>query len=343
MSDTEPKHPPAKDIRSILRGRADATTMRGAGIVLAASAIVAMGGALGMWLGDGDGPAQDGNNATPAAPPAAAADASWLPATEFSPPAVASPLPGWRRFAVAVPATPDGWPMIAVVIDDVGIVQERSRRTVALPAPLTLAYLPYAEDLVAQTEAARRAGHELIVHIPMEPESADKDTGPNALLTGLDADELRRRLDWNLGRFGAYVGVSNHMGSRFTRDAASMELLLAALAERGLLFLDSRTASGSFGWRLGKRRGVPVAKRDVFLDNVVEAEAIRARLAELEAVARERGYAVGIGHPHSATIDALAEWLPGAAGRGFALVPISAIVAHRERIALAAEEGAGGE
>ncbi|MEE8532984.1 MAG: divergent polysaccharide deacetylase family protein, partial [Alphaproteobacteria bacterium] len=131
------------------------------------------------------------------------------------------------------------------------------------------------------------------------------------------------------------------MGSRFTRDAASMELLLAALAERGLLFLDSRTASGSFGWRLGKRRGVPVAKRDVFLDNVVEAEAIRARLAELEAVARERGYAVGIGHPHAATIDALAEWLPGAAGRGFALVPISAIVAHRERLALAARDRAG--
>jgi hypothetical protein len=112
LSDTEPKHSPAKYIRSILRGRADATTMRGAGIVLAASAIVAMGGALGMWLGDGDGPAQDGNNATPAAPPAAAADASWLPATEFSPPAVASPLPVRepRSGSVISSAAPDTRP-----------------------------------------------------------------------------------------------------------------------------------------------------------------------------------------------------------------------------------------
>ncbi|MFQ5959167.1 MAG: divergent polysaccharide deacetylase family protein [Alphaproteobacteria bacterium] len=356
MSETRPEKSPATDARSAARGWVAAVTSHRAAVVIAALVVVAVGGALGVWLGDGDELAQDAGGGTPTAQSATSADTPPPPAVGSTTPAIASPLPAvepspaivepppaWRRFAVAVPAAPEGRPMIAVVVDDMGMAQARSRRAIELPAPLTLAFLPYAEDLAEQTEAARRAGHELIVHIPMEPESTDEDTGPNALLTGLEDDELRRRIDWNLGRFEAYVGVSNHMGSRFTRDEKAMSLVLTELAERGLLFLDSRTVPGSFGWRLARGRGVPVAKRDVFLDNVVEIEDIRAHLAELESLAREHGYAVGIGHPHDVTIDALAEWLPGVAERGFTLVPISAVVAHREAIALAAEEGAAGE
>jgi polysaccharide deacetylase 2 family uncharacterized protein YibQ len=45
-------------------------------------------------------------------------------------------------------------------------------------------------------------------------------------------------------------------------------------------------------------------------------------------VARCTGAAVAIGHPHDGTIAALARWLPTLEERGFALVPISRIVAH---------------
>jgi polysaccharide deacetylase 2 family uncharacterized protein YibQ len=72
--------------------------------------------------------------------------------------------------------------------------------------------------------------------------------------------------------------------------------------------------------------GIPHVERNIFLDNVDEISAVRARLAETESLARRRGLAVAIGHPRDATIEALQEWLEGVRQRGFQLVPISATV-----------------
>ena len=47
---------------------------------------------------------------------------------------------------------------IAIVMDDLGIDQARTRRVIALPAPLTLAFLVYGNDIAEQTEAAAAAG-----------------------------------------------------------------------------------------------------------------------------------------------------------------------------------------
>jgi polysaccharide deacetylase 2 family uncharacterized protein YibQ len=71
---------------------------------------------------------------------------------------------------------------------------------------------------------------------------------------------------------------------------------------------------------------VPHADRDIFLDNEQDAAAVDQQLARTEEVARRRGYAIAIGHPHDGTIAALARWLPTLARRGFVLVPVSAIV-----------------
>jgi polysaccharide deacetylase 2 family uncharacterized protein YibQ len=87
---------------------------------------------------------------------------------------------------------------------------------------------------------------------------------------------------------------------------------------------------------------MPHATRNVFLDNDLDAEKIKAQLAELERVARRRGQAIAIGHPHGVTVDVLAEWIPEARRKGFVLVPVSTIVKkeYGPRLASAA---AGGE
>lgn len=235
--------------------------------------------------------------------------------------------PAWQRFSV--PSAPaDGRPAIAVVIDDMGVDRRRSARIVALPGPLTLAWLPYARDLPGQTAAARSAGHELMVHLPMEP-LGGADPGPNAMLTGLAPDELNRRLADSLSAFDGFVGVNNHMGSRFTQDRDGMRLVLAELERRGLLFLDSRTSGKSVGYSLARDLKMPAAGRDVFLDHDMSPAAVRASLEKVEQVARRQGYAVAIGHPHDVTAAALAEWLPGLEAKGLVLVPISALVRPR--------------
>jgi uncharacterized protein len=233
--------------------------------------------------------------------------------------------PAWLRFAVPTPPA-EGRSRIAVVIDDLGLDKKRTERTIALPGPLTLSFLAYATDLPRLTGEARRAGHELLVHVPMEPLSRAEDMGPNGLAVGLGHDEVLRRLRWDLDRFAGYVGINNHMGSRFTGDAASMTPVMEELRARGLLFLDSRTIANSAGVELARRIGVPHAARDVFLDNEISAVAVAAQLAEVEQIARRHGSAIAIGHPHDATIEQLRVWLAGLASRGFTLVPVSAIV-----------------
>jgi polysaccharide deacetylase 2 family uncharacterized protein YibQ len=234
--------------------------------------------------------------------------------------------PTWLRNAVR--SVVDTRPAIAVMIDDLGLNRRGTAALNRLRAPLTLAFLPYATDLDEQTQAARAAGHELLVHVPMEPRGQDWP-GPNALTSQLGPAELVSRLRSHLRSFHGFVGVNNHMGSLLTTDPERMAILMAELRQRGLLFLDSRTAPDSVAAREAERSDVPFAKRDVFIDNELELSSVLRGLAHAESIARHRGYAVAMGHPHDVTIEALKRWLPTLDARGIALVPISAIVARQ--------------
>jgi polysaccharide deacetylase 2 family uncharacterized protein YibQ len=233
----------------------------------------------------------------------------------------------WRRNALPF-RDPGGKPLIAIVIDDVGLDRPNSRRAWELPGPLTMSFLPYARDLREQAKAARAHGNELMLHLPMEP-GGRADPGPNALLVSLGDGELKQRLTTALDSFDGYVGVNNHMGSRFTAFKPSMDTVLRQLKARGLLFLDSRTTPQSVGDQLAQELGVPSVARNVFLDDDESLDAVRRKLAETEAVARRQGFVVAIGHPHAATVQALAEWLPTVAGKGYVLAPLSAVLRKR--------------
>ncbi len=233
-------------------------------------------------------------------------------------------LPPWRRYAVAVPAGKG--PRIALVIDDLGLSRRRAYRALSLPVPLTAAILPYAPSPQKLVDDARRMGREVLLHLPMEPQNSDADPGPNALLTGLSKAELRRRLNWNLNRFSGYVGVNNHMGSRFMQDRAGMALLIDELVRRRLMFLDSRTIAPSLGYEMARAAGLPAAGRDVFLDIDGNGSDVVPQLREAERIARRTGLAIVIGHPHDNTLQALEDWIPGALARGFVFVPITAAV-----------------
>jgi len=246
--------------------------------------------------------------------------------------------PTWLRNAVTASWTDDR-PIIAVVIDDLGLNRSNTAALNDLPSPLTLAFLPYAGRIEAQTKAAKVAGHELLLHLPMEP-LGPQWPGPNALTTKLGQEEFEARLQANLNGFDGFVGINNHMGSRLTADRSRMEVVMRELRERDVLFLDSKTNPRSVASKTAGSNGVPNTDRDVFLDHVIDLETIRRQLSRAEQVARQTGSAVAIGHPHNVTIKALRSWLPGLEARGVRLAPISAVVARRacdEGILIAAD------
>ena len=271
---------------------------------------------------------------------APAPEVASLPPAEAPPePPVAAPAPApvlpppgtpaWRKNALpSVPA--NGQPMIAIVIDDMGLDRKRSADVMTLPGPLTLSFMTYADDLAKQTAVGRAHGDEIMLHMPMEPQARHVDPGPNALVTGLDDAELRRRVIWGLGRIDGIVGVNNHMGSKFTESQPGMTIVMEQLRARGLFFLDSRTTPHSVGLATARAMGVASVGRDVFLDNFMVEPEVARELAQTEAVARKNGVAIAIGHPHDATIAELRRWLPTVAAKGFRLVPVTAIVAREQ-------------
>jgi polysaccharide deacetylase 2 family uncharacterized protein YibQ len=237
----------------------------------------------------------------------------------------ADSLPPWLRNAVPF-ALDDTKAKIVIVMDDLGLNKRRARKTVALPGPLTLSYMVYAEDLDRQIQQARAAGHEMMLHIPMEPRSATIDPGPNVLLSGLPREELLKSINWNLDQTDKVVGINNHMGSRFTSDLEGMQTVTEVLNERGLLFLDSVTSGSSVAHTAAEDAGIPFAVRNVFLDHEDDLASIKRQLRATESVAKRTGVAIAIGHPRDKTLEALGEWLPTLSERGFQLVPISAVV-----------------
>ena len=240
-------------------------------------------------------------------------------------------IPLWRANAVMLSDIPTG-PQVAVVIDDAGVDRRRTREVISLPGPLTIAFLTYAHRLDEQVKSAVSAGHEILTHVPMQPVNVDANPGKNALNTDLKPAEVKSRLIWALTRIPGHVGINNHMGSRYTSHEKGMQLVMTELRKRGLLFLDSRTSRDTVGAKLAKIYRVPHAVRNIFLDHDPKLASIQKQLAQLERIAQKKGYAVAIGHPREATIEALSQWLPILAEKGMVLVPISAIIARREGI-----------
>jgi polysaccharide deacetylase 2 family uncharacterized protein YibQ len=273
----------------------------------------------------------------PAAQRSMAANKPVLTAAPMAPPSFTRPAASgetnghaWRARAVPPPSNAKP-PYVALLIDDAGLDRKGTQRAIAMPGPVTLSFMSYANELSEQSTAARAAGHEVMLHLPMEPLDAKRNNpGPNALFVNLDADELQRRLTWHLDRFSDYVGVNNHMGSRFTADAARMGQVLDEINRRQVFWLDSLSGPNSAGPALARKRGVDAAERDIFLDDE-RSPGIAHELATMERMARSRGDVIAIGHPHGATLTALEKWIATAQERGFTLVPVSTVLLRRQQ------------
>ena len=215
------------------------------------------------------------------------------------------------------------FPIIAIVIDDLGMQLSLTERAIGLDPSVTLAFLPYASDVGSQVRLARSAGHEVLLHMPMEPLDRSNDPGPNALYVDLELREMLRRLRWAFDQIPHAVGLNNHMGSKFTADENAMATVIGEMKSRDLIFLDSRTTPDSIATDLAHRRNLLNVRRDVFLDNDRTNSAIRSQLKLVERIAVERGSGVAIGHPYPETFNALEKWVERARFRGFSVTPIS--------------------
>lgn len=224
-------------------------------------------------------------------------------------------------------------PRVAVVMTGMGVSFNGTEAVVGvLPGEVSLAFAPFARKLSDWIDAARGAGHEVLINLPMEPRDYPRsDPGPFALMTGLDVQQNRRRLDWVLSRMTGYIGVSNYMGDRFTSSETAMRPVLRELQRRGLMFMDSMQSAVSVGPKMANSLKLPVAAVDRVIDSTVNRATIDRELAEIERIAKSRGNAVALARPYPVTVRRLQRWFAELDEKGLVLAPVSAVIAQSRR------------
>ena len=196
-------------------------------------------------------------------------------------------------------------PRVAIIIDDMGYHRKIGNQLLDLGMNLTYSFLPAAPHARELEERAWQQGRDILIHLPMQPRDTKWNPGPGALLLNQPPRDLRRICRQNLAMVPHAIGANNHMGSLFTENRKAMRVVLAELHRQGFFFIDSLTTSRSVGREEARRLGMKTASRDIFLDNIHDRKKVCRQLEKLVSVARRRGWAIGIGHPNRATLEAL--------------------------------------
>ena len=109
-------------------------------------------------------------------------------------------------------------------------------------------------------------------------------------------------------------------------DPDKLKVILTELKKKDLFFLDSRTTSQSVGFQIARSLGVKSGERSVFLDHAQGEQAVMQSLELLIQTALSSGKAIGIGHPHAATIKSLKKMIPRIQEKGIEIVPLSELL-----------------
>lgn len=218
-------------------------------------------------------------------------------------------------------------PRISIIIDDLGYRLADDRRAIDLPGPVAFAVLP---DSPSGQELARHAhsrGKEVLLHLPLEAVDHNGSVEPRNITLDMSRESFRATFASAMQSVPHAVGVSNHQGSLLTRHPGHMAWLMQEIRGRqDLFFIDSYTTRHSVALKLAQEEGVPAVRRDIFLDHERTVAAVERELERLKAKAREKGYAIAIGHPFPETLEVLERALPLLEEQGFSLVTISELL-----------------
>ncbi len=221
-------------------------------------------------------------------------------------------------------------PRIAILIGGMGLDRvETARAEASLPGAVTFGFAPYGSDLEEQVSRARGAGHEVVLQLPMEDFGHADPPLSHMLLASRQGNEDRLR--WLMGRFTGYAGVGTYLGGRLLADEAALQPLLQEVAARGLYFVDDGSAARSLAPSLAADLRLPSVRADVVIDAKPDAVSVTAALEQLEALARNRGFALGMATGLPGTNAIIKRYTADLGHRGVSLVPVSLIVKAEPR------------
>jgi len=258
---------------------------------------------------------------------------SGLPVQEE--PSAQPPVPGeaeeTARDARETPPVEGPAPRLAIVVDDCGYDPARDAEWLNFPEKITMAVIPFGPSSRRLARTAHERGFGVMIHVPMEPESPVSDRTEGFMLRkGMSLEEMDSLLGRMIEENSWASGVSNHMGSAFTADLESMRNLVSLLKSRGLFLLDSVTTPRSVAVLAALRGGVPVTRRDVFLDVGLQPDEMRLRWKEAMTIAKEKGKAILVCHGRKESFRTILDLVPDLEAEGIRAVTVDELLVGRQ-------------
>jgi polysaccharide deacetylase 2 family uncharacterized protein YibQ len=195
---------------------------------------------------------------------------------------------------------------------------------VLLPYPLTLSFLPSRPHSRALSSLAQLHNKEIMLHSPMENQLGLK-LGIGGLRETMSEQEIKSTLSQSFKAIPNMIGVNNHMGSKLTTKPKIMKWVMEEVQQHPFYFVDSRTTANSVAAQTAEEFHIPTLSRDIFLDHFQTREFVQEQFLRLIKIARQKGTAIAIAHPHKVTVDYLSWALPKLDEKGIRIATISAL------------------
>ncbi len=217
---------------------------------------------------------------------------------------------------------------VAIIVGGLGLSQTGTQQAIrSLPNAVTLGFSPFGNSLSRWMQDAIKDGHEIVLQLPMEPLGYPAiNPGPRTLVKSDAPGGNLGNLRWLLGRVTNYPLTMNYLGAGLSNDDDAMRPILRELKARGLAYLDDGSVQASIALEIAADIRLPHLKGDIVIDSRRNDTAIRANLGALEALARQKGFAVGTATAFPETINQISQWIEVAQKRGILIVPASNLV-----------------
>ncbi|BAF71404.1 divergent polysaccharide deacetylase family protein [Sulfurovum sp. NBC37-1] len=195
-------------------------------------------------------------------------------------------------------------PKLVIIIDDVSNAGQL-KRIKALNMPITPSIFPPSHLSMKSHTLAKSLKHYMI-HLPMESGSRQFNKQYKTLKTSFTKSQMEARIREIRQLFPTARYINNHTGSVFTDDYKAMHTLYGIMKKEGFIFIDSRTIGTTKVRKIAYKYGDAYVARDIFIDNTQSIPYIHNQLKKAVKIAKKKGYAIAIGHPHKVTMQALA-------------------------------------
>lgn len=194
-------------------------------------------------------------------------------------------------------------PRLVIIIDDVS-TRSQLDKIQATGLKLTPSIFPPSQRSMTSHTLARGLEHYMI-HLPMESVNTQFNTQTKTLMRSFSKAQIEARVKEIRALFPKARYVNNHTGSVYTDHYNAMRTLYRALRAEGFVFVDSRTIATTKVPQITDEFGDVYVARDIFIDNKQNIAYIHQQLQKAVNKAKDRGYAIAIGHPHEITMKAL--------------------------------------